>query len=163
MQRPRRRRGHHPRAEHVRGAHAGLAHVDVRIGAVRGHRARVPSMRAVTLACRSSAGDDRHRGADDRADAREQLALGIVGAFGDRGAVQVEEDRVEAAALQVFDDLAADALERVRVTRFDGIAPAQADGRSVQPGSRRLADEAAERLRGRRHLREHRAPRAYAG
>ena len=68
-------------------------------------------MRRVTLACRSRLATIGMRGADDRAQALQQFAFGIVHVFGHGRAVQVQIDRVEAAAPCVADDVLGDALE----------------------------------------------------
>ena len=84
------------------GAGTGFGHVDVRVGAKARHRLRERQHAARDVGMQVQAGDHRHPRADDGAQPRQQLAFGVVGVFGDGGAVQVEVDGVEAAALRVF-------------------------------------------------------------
>jgi hypothetical protein len=97
------------------GAPAGGEHVDVRIGAVRRHRGGVAQHALGHVCVQVQARDDRQLRADDRAQALQQFAFGVVGGFGDRRAVQVEIDRVDrAGGAEIGGDLVADALERRR-------------------------------------------------
>ena len=127
----------------------GVGHVDVRVGPVgdqcigrRQHLLRDVGMQV-------EAGNDRDPRPGQRANPRQQLALGVVEMVGDRGAVQVEVDRVEGAAferaLHVADDHAGEALERVLGDLRRRRRPGPARRHEAPAALARRFDEAADR------------------
>jgi hypothetical protein len=146
-----------PQLGQQRGAaRAGFRAVDVRIGAVRAHRAGMLQHAAGDVGVQVEAGQQRHRGPDRRAQPLQQFAFGIVDMLGHRSAVQVEVDRVEAAAPRVADDVLGDALEGLAgdMRRRAGAGPGR--GYERPAALPRCADEAAHRQAGAAQPIEHR-------
>ncbi len=85
----------------------GFVGVDVRIGAVSGDHGRIGDDLIVEIGVHIERHGDRGLGVD-RAQPFEKLALAILQAFGDHGAVQIEHDAVEAAAGHRFADRVGD-------------------------------------------------------
>ena len=111
--------------EQPRGAPAGLAHVDVRIGQVAHDRVGVPQHALGQDAMEVERHDDRHVLADDRARRLEQPALGIELVRGHHRPVHAEEDAVDIG-------MAAHGVEEAVGQRPEPVR-AQRPGRRVRP------------------------------
>ncbi len=93
------------------GAAAGRRHVDMRVGAVADHRARVAHHLRRHVGVVVEAGDDRDPIADESADAAQQFALAVLVMLGHHRAVQVEIDAVDRGLRgEVVEDGAGDPL-----------------------------------------------------
>ena len=130
------------------GPRPGVGHVDMRIGAVCHQRIGLAQHAQRDVGVQVQAGNDRQRRPDDGTQARQQLTLAVVGAFGHRGAMQVEVDRIEPAAARrahVVADRTGNVLERVarHVRRRNRTGPARRQQRPA--AALRGVDEACDR------------------
>jgi len=130
------------------GAAARLAHVDVRVGAVRDHRIGDRRHRRADIAVQVERAHDRHRGPDDRAHAAHDLGFRIVVVIGHHRAMQVEIDGVEPSGLnEALDHLRHHALEGIARHGAARLGRAPHQRHHFVAGRRRGGDEAAARTR----------------
>ncbi len=80
--------------QQFRGTPAGIGEIDMRVGVVDGQAVHLPQHAVGEDAVQVERDDDRHRGAGDRADALQEIALRIELAIGAHRAVQGHVNRV---------------------------------------------------------------------
>jgi hypothetical protein len=149
--------------EPARDAPPGLGPVDMRIGAERGEQVGVRNHRVRHVDVQIKRADDRHILADHRADAAQQLALGVVVTVGDHGAVQLAEDHVGAAPPIAIDQRGAHALEGLRGDRACRLRHGPGDRDDRVAALACLLDEAGQADVQPGHRRQHRLTLAGAG
>jgi hypothetical protein len=87
------------------GTSAGFGHVDVRVGAVADHGARVTYHLGCHVGVVVEAGDERNSLPDYHTDAAHQFALSILEVLGHHRPVQIEINRIHRPLrLQILDD-----------------------------------------------------------